>query len=58
MDGQAGFAVHFLDVCGRDQLVHLALLPPTALPDHLVHAAEQGADVALLALRPVQDLMK
>ena len=58
MDCQTGLAVHLFDVCRGDQLIHLALLPPAALPDHLVHAAQQGADVTLFTLRPVQNLME
>lgn len=57
MDDQYGFAVNLLHLLRCDQVGH-AHGPPAALalPQHRVHGGEEGTDVTLLPLDPVQDL--
>lgn len=57
MDHQDRFAIDLLDLFRCHQVGH-AHLPPArlSLPQHGVHGGQQGANVALLPLDPVQNL--
>lgn len=57
MDHQHGLAVDLLDLLRGDQVGHAHRPPPAlSLPQDRVHGGQQGTDVPLLALNPVQDL--
>lgn len=57
MHDQDGFAVDLLNLIWGDQVGHAHRLPARlSLPQHGMHGGEQGADVALLPLDPVQNL--
>jgi len=59
MDTEHRLAVHLLDLLRGDELVHANLRPLGLLvPQHHVQGTQQRADVALLTLDPVTNLLE
>lgn len=56
MDGDAGFPIRFLDVCGSDKEMHVHLAILAVRPQHLVHGTQQCSYVPCLPFRPVHHL--